>query len=168
MVEMKIGHSGKYPYVIINFSPDEGRKISIKLPMSKMWYKDLIYEIEKVAEEKKKKSEKYLHEDNRKMMIHFFDMYSQLMKISNELRRNMEMEFEEKHDKLTNKVQKAQEEIITLSGILPFCSFCKRIRNDKGYWEQVDVYIRKHSKADISHSICPECAKRYYPEFDNE
>lgn len=168
MVEMKIGHSVKNPYVIIHFSPDEGRKIIIKLPISKMWYKDLIYEIEKFAEEKKKKSEKYLHEDNRKMMIHFFDMYSQLMEISNELRRNMEMEFEEKHEKLKNKVQKAQEEIKTLRGILPFCSFCKRIRDDKGYWEKVDVYIKKHSEAVISHSICPECAKRYYPDFDKE
>ena len=165
MLEVKIGHSGEYPFLIINFSPDEGRKISIKLPMPKMWYKDLIYEIEKVAEEEKKKSEKYLHEDNRKMMIHFFDMYSQLMEISNELRRNMEMEFEEKHEKLTNKVQKGQEEIKTLRGILPFCSFCKRIRDDKGKWEQVDVYIKEHSEAVFSHTICPECAKRHYPDL---
>jgi len=92
MVEMKIGHSGKYPYVKINFSPNEEGEISTKLPMSKMWYKDLIYEIEKVAEEEKKKSEKYLHEDNRKMMIQSFDMYSKLMEISNELRRDMEIE----------------------------------------------------------------------------
>ncbi len=91
MVEMKIGHSGKYPYVKINFSPNEEGEISTKLPMSKMWYKDLIYEIEKVAEEEKKKSEKYLHEDNRKLMIQSFDMYSKLMEISNELRRDMEM-----------------------------------------------------------------------------
>jgi len=92
MVEMKIGHSGKYPYVKINFSPNEEGEISTKLPMSKMWYKDLIYEIEKVAEEEKKKSEKYLHEDNRKMMIQSFDIYSKLMEISNELRRDMEIE----------------------------------------------------------------------------
>ena len=91
MVEMKIGHSGKYPYVKINLSPNEEGEISTKLPMSKMWYKDLICEIEKVAEEEKKKSEKYLHEDNRKMMIQSFDMYSKLMEISNELRRDMEM-----------------------------------------------------------------------------
>ena len=92
MVEMKIGHSGKHPYVKINFSPNEGREISIKLPMSKMWYKDLIYEIEKVVEEEKKKSEKYLHEDNRKMMTQSFDMYSKLREISNDLRKNLEMD----------------------------------------------------------------------------
>jgi PAS domain S-box-containing protein len=62
--------------------------------------------------------------------------------------------------------KKAEEEIKALRGILPLCSFCKKIRNDKGYWEQVDVYIHKHSQADISHSICPECAKEYYPDLD--
>ena len=163
MVEMKIGHSGKYPYVKIYFSPNEEGEAGIQLPMSRIWYKDLIYEIEKVAEDEKKKSEKYLHEDNRKMMIHYFNMYSQLMEISNELRRDMEMDSEEEHEKLINEVQEELEEIKTLRGILPFCSFCKKIRDDKGYWEEVDVYISKHSEADISHSICPECMKKHYP-----
>jgi hypothetical protein len=94
MAEMKIGYSGKYPYVAINFSLNEGGEIRIKLPMSKMWYKDIIYEIEKVAEEEKMKSEKNLYEDNRKMMTHYFDMYAHLMQISNELRRDMEMDSE--------------------------------------------------------------------------
>jgi len=93
MAEMKIGYSEKYPYVEINFSlNEEGENYSIKLPMSKMWYKDIIYEIEKVAEEEKKKSEKYLHEDNRKMMTHCFDMYSQLKEIGKELRKDIEMD----------------------------------------------------------------------------
>ncbi len=60
--------------------------------------------------------------------------------------------------------QKAEEEIKILRGILPLCSFCKKIRDDKGYWEQVDVYIHKHSEADISHSLCPDCMKKNYPE----
>jgi len=57
-------------------------------------------------------------------------------------------------------------EIKTLRSILPLCSFCKKIRDDKGYWEQVDVYIHKHLQADISHSVCPECAKEHYPDLD--
>jgi len=73
---------------------------------------------------------------------------------------------EEEREKLINELQKALKEIKTLRGILPLCSFCKKIRDDKGYWEQVDVYIHKHSQADISHSICPECAKEYYPDLD--
>ena len=63
------------------------------------------------------------------------------------------------------KQKKAVEEVNTLRGILPLCSFCKKIRDDKGYWEQVDIYIHKHSKADISHSICPDCVKKHYPRI---
>ena len=64
--------------------------------------------------------------------------------------------------------KRAEEEIRTLRGILPLCSFCKKIRDDKGYWEQVDVYIFKHSQADISHSVCPECVKKHYGDVIND
>lgn len=64
--------------------------------------------------------------------------------------------------------KRAEEEIKYLRGILPLCSFCKKIRDDKGYWEQVDIYIYKHSQAEISHSICPLCLKEHYPEFASE
>lgn len=60
--------------------------------------------------------------------------------------------------------KRVEEELRTLIGILPICSFCKKIRDDKGHWEQIDVYIKKYSEADISHSICPECMKQHYPE----
>jgi hypothetical protein len=52
----------------------------------------------------------------------------------------------------------------TLRGIIPICSSCKRIRDDKGYWHQVEVYISEHSEADFSHGICEECARKLYPE----
>jgi hypothetical protein len=64
------------------------------------------------------------------------------------------------------KQKKAVKEINTLREIIPICSFCKKIRDDKGYWEKVDVYIRKHLQSDISHAICPDCMKVHYPEFD--
>ena len=68
---------------------------------------------------------------------------------------------------LIKKLEDSLSEIKTLQGILPLCSFCKKIRDDNGNWEQVDVYIDKHSEADITHSICPECLKKHYPdEFD--
>ena len=66
------------------------------------------------------------------------------------------------------QLEKALSEIKTLRGILPLCSFCKKIRDDKGYWEQVDVYIHKYSGADISHSICPDCVKKYYSDLKNK
>ena len=64
-----------------------------------------------------------------------------------------------------DKLQDALAEVKTLSGLLPICANCKKIRDDKGYWNQIEVYIRDHSEADFSHSICPECAKNIYPEF---
>ncbi len=72
----------------------------------------------------------------------------------------------EEREALIQKLQDALKEIKTLRGILPICSICSKVRDDKGYWEQVDVYIQKHSQADISHSICPECTKDLYPNFD--
>ena len=65
------------------------------------------------------------------------------------------------------KLQKALEEIRTLRGILPICANCKKIKDDKGYWEQVESYISKHSEAEFSHLICPDCMKKLYPEFCN-
>jgi PAS domain S-box-containing protein len=63
-------------------------------------------------------------------------------------------------------LRKAQlAEMNKLRGLLPICSVCKNIRDDKGYWNQIEVYIRDHSDAEFSHSICPECAKKLYPEL---
>ena len=63
-------------------------------------------------------------------------------------------------------LQKALSEVKTLQGILPICSHCKKIRDDKGYWKQIESYIRDHSEVDFSHDICPECAKKIYPDYD--
>ena len=73
---------------------------------------------------------------------------------------------EEEREILIQHLKEALKEITTLRGILPICSFCKKIRDDKGYWEKVDVYIQKHTQADISHGVCPECLKEHYPDFD--
>jgi PAS domain S-box-containing protein len=73
---------------------------------------------------------------------------------------------EKERERLIRDLKEALKEIKTLRGILPLCSFCKKVRDDRGYWEQVDVYIHKHSQADISHSVCPECAKEHYPDLD--
>lgn len=66
------------------------------------------------------------------------------------------------------ELEQALEHIKTLQGILPICSYCKKIRDDKGYWDQVEIYIGKHSDAMFSHSICPECMKKFYPELCEE
>lgn len=63
------------------------------------------------------------------------------------------------------ELQDALAEVITLRGIIPICSSCKKVRDDKGYWNQIESYIRDHSEADFSHGICPECAKELYPDL---
>ena len=75
------------------------------------------------------------------------------------LRLNTELE------KKSKKLEDAIAEIKQLKGILPLCSYCKRIRDDSGSWEQVDTYLQKHSGADISHSLCPDCIKEHYPQI---
>ena len=72
---------------------------------------------------------------------------------------------EEEREQLIHELQAALAEIKTLRGILPICSSCKKIRDDEGYWHQVEVYIRDHSEAEFSHGLCPECAKKLYPEL---
>lgn len=62
--------------------------------------------------------------------------------------------------------KKAEEEIKILKGILPICMHCKGIRDDKGYWNQLEAYVHEHSGVEFSHGICPECAKKYYPDLD--
>jgi hypothetical protein len=57
-------------------------------------------------------------------------------------------------------------EVKQLSGLLPICSYCKKIRDDKGYWNQIESYIHEHSAVKFSHGICQECAKIHYPEMD--
>lgn len=68
-------------------------------------------------------------------------------------------------ERLINELRDALSRIKTLSGMLPICSSCKKIRDDQGYWNQIEVYISKHSETEFSHGICPECAKKLYPEY---
>ncbi|MCK5194454.1 MAG: hypothetical protein KAQ71_11635 [Desulfobulbaceae bacterium] len=74
-------------------------------------------------------------------------------------------EADEEREKLIKELQGALKEIKALQGIIPICSFCKQIRDDKGYWQQVDHYIGEHSEAQFSHSVCPKCMEEHYSEF---
>lgn len=64
------------------------------------------------------------------------------------------------------ELKKAREEIQTLRGIIPICARCKKIRNDTGFWEQVEFYIQKHSEARFSHGLCPHCMDELYGDQD--
>ena len=89
---------------------------------------------------------------------------NELLRITIEIalyKHKMESEREE----LLQRLQKALLDVKKLSGLLPICSACKKIRDDKGYWNQLEGYIQEHSEAEFTHGICPECAKKLYPEF---
>ena len=74
-------------------------------------------------------------------------------------------ELEEEREKLIDKLNKALVEVKKLSGFLPICSSCKKVRDDKGYWKQIESYISEHSGTEFSHSICPECAAKHYEKL---
>jgi PAS domain S-box-containing protein len=68
-------------------------------------------------------------------------------------------------ERLIGELQDALSKVKLLSGFLPICASCKKIRDDKGYWQQIEAYIHDHSEVEFSHGICPECAKKLYPRL---
>jgi len=93
--------------------------------------------------------------------ILYFFVYRPLNTNMNEIDR-LSREKENKIDELKT----ALNEIKTLRGIIPICSSCKKIRDDKEHWNQIEMYIQEHSDAEFSHGICPECAEKLYPEYN--
>jgi hypothetical protein len=79
----------------------------------------------------------------------------------------MRKQAEEEREKLILDLQNALAEVKKLSGMLPICASCKKIRDDKGYWSQIESYIKEHADVEFSHGICPECAERLYPDIFN-
>jgi hypothetical protein len=71
-------------------------------------------------------------------------------------------------DRIVIYERELEKEVRILEGILPICSFCKKIRNKDGNWERLEQYIRAHSEAEFSHGMCPECAKQHYPDYFKE
>ncbi len=80
------------------------------------------------------------------------------------LEKKIQQQNKEK-DELISKLQDALNNVKKLSGLLPICSSCKKIRNDNGYWKQIEGYIAEHSEAVFTHGICPDCMKRLYPNL---
>ncbi len=85
--------------------------------------------------------------------------------------RDLQKTLQEKNEQLqikNNELETALAKVKLLSGLLPICANCKKIRNDEGYWQQVEVYIHEHSEADFSHGVCPDCMKKLYPDLYNK
>ena len=69
---------------------------------------------------------------------------------------------------IREQLRRSNEEVKRLSALLPICASCKKIRDDEGYWQEIESYLHSHSDTRFSHGICPECAKELYPEFADE
>ncbi len=74
-------------------------------------------------------------------------------------------EREQEREKLIKELSSALSKIKTLEGLIPICAGCKKIRTDDGYWEEVEIYMKEHSKADFTHGLCPHCTKEMYPDI---
>ena len=101
------------------------------------------------------KEEPYDESDARQITLFMNSMWG-IMK-----RRRTEQE----RERLIVELKDALAKVKTLSGLLPICMHCKKIRDDKGYWNELETYISEHSDADFSHGLCMECAKEFYPDY---
>ncbi|MFH2006574.1 MAG: PAS domain S-box protein [bacterium] len=72
---------------------------------------------------------------------------------------------EQERERLIEDLQRALSEIKTLQGIIPICGHCKSVRDDQGYWTQVELYLRERADVEFSHGLCPTCVEQHYPEF---
>ena len=72
---------------------------------------------------------------------------------------------ETERNELIAHLNETLSKVKTLSGLLPICASCKNIRDDRGYWQKLEIFVREHSEAEFSHSICPDCMRLLYPQF---
>ena len=108
---------------------------------------------------------------NKDCLVGFFRDITERKKIESELekyRNQLEELVKKRTTQLEEKnilLEATLANIKTLKSLLPICSCCKKIRDDKGYWSQVDTYIKEHTDTEFSHSVCPECIKTLYPDL---
>ena len=102
-------------------------------------------------------------DNDARMATGFGELAAIALQNSNNLDERIKAEQE--REKVIADLKSALAEVKTLSGLLPICASCKKIRDDTGYWNQIEEYVSKRSEAQFSHSICPECAKILYPDL---
>jgi len=123
---------------------------------------------------KAKKEGRFETDIDQKAGKRFYDLYVSILHsphmeyagriiVFREITRRRQMEME--REGLITELQETLDQVKTLSGLLPICANCKKIRDDTGYWQDLEAYINKHSDATFTHGICPECAKKLYPEY---
>ena len=121
-----------------------------------------------ITEQKKSEEALNEHKEHLEGLIH--ERTAELSKVNEQLQRDIAKRItaeKEKEDVIT-ELKDALSNIKTLKGLLPICAWCKKIRDDQGYWKKVETYIREHSDALFTHGICPDCLKKESPETYDE
>jgi PAS domain S-box-containing protein len=169
----KVGKPIDYRFLDINSAFDEltgltgkdliGKTVLQVLPNTEEYWIDTYGQVALTG--KSVKLDHFSKELNKHFEVNVYcPQYKQFVTVFNDITKQKTSEIEK--DELISKLQKAANEINTLRGILPICSYCKQIRDDKGYWNQLETYIGERSDVDFSHSICPTCAQKHYPEME--
>jgi len=133
--------------------------------------RDIFYEVYQTGKPSPKYEAVYVHKNGQK---HYSEASGSLLRNAKGepvgfrgIVRNIDdrKRAEKERENLISELQQALAKIKTLSGLLPVCASCKKIRDDQGYWKQIELYISEHSDATITHGICPDCLKKLYPEL---
>lgn len=156
------------PYEVLGLRRD-GKTFFMDLSVSEAWvHNDQVFTTivrdateRKSAQEILRRSKQDLEKRVRKRTA---ELENANRRLRDEIAERERVEAERKKTLL--KLRAALDEIKTLSGLIPICASCKKVRDDGGYWTQIEEYIRDRSDADFSHSVCPECIKELYPELD--
>jgi hypothetical protein len=99
-------------------------------------------------------------------MLDVSGKFSGIIVILNDITERKQVE--EEKSNLIVELKNALTQVKQLTGFIPICSSCKKIRDDQGYWSEVERYISEHSEAEFSHGICPECMRKLYPEIADD
>jgi len=116
------------------------------------------------------KAEKVLKESRQRLEKRVRERTRVLHQTNEELKQEISerKRIEEEREKLILELKEALKNVKRLRGMLPICASCKKVRDDHGYWQQVEEYIRNHSDVEFSHGLCPDCLKAIYPEYAEE
>ena len=161
------------PYIEVKLYPsdktieDELKKLRYEHMMEKeRELADLVDQKTAELQQAKKEIEQYSMTLEQKVGERTAELLAANRKLESEIEFRKEIEV--KKELLIEDLQKSLNEVKTLRGLLPICSSCKKIRDDKGYWNQIEYYVGSHSDAQFSHGICPECAKKLYGDLYQE